>query len=111
MQPSFHVRRLVEFCETDAAGIAPFPALFLYMEQAEHALFRHLGLTIISHDDQGTISWPRVEAHCDYVSAARFEDILDVAVRVSRLGEKSVTYAVEFTLDGKTIASGRLTAV
>ncbi|MFM8187245.1 MAG: acyl-CoA thioesterase [Pirellula sp.] len=44
--PIFSWNRRVEFAETDAAGIVHFSSFFLYMEQAEHALFRSLGLSI-----------------------------------------------------------------
>jgi 4-hydroxybenzoyl-CoA thioesterase/acyl-CoA thioester hydrolase len=111
MNPSFHVQRRVEFCETDAAGIAHFAAFFAYMEQAEHSLLRHLGLSVVSRDAEGAISWPRVSAQCNYTAAVRFEDVLDVAVGVERLGETSVTYAFEFTLNGRPVASGSITAV
>ena len=43
---AFSFERRVEFCETDSAGIAHFSSLAIYMEQAEHALFRSLGLTV-----------------------------------------------------------------
>lgn len=111
MHPSFQVQRRVEFCETDAAGIAHFSAFFQYMEQAEHALLRHLGLSVNWRDDEGTIGWPRVHAECDYVGAVKFEDLLDVSVCVERLGDKSVTYAFEFTLSQRPVARGKVTAV
>jgi acyl-CoA thioester hydrolase len=111
MHPSFHVQRRVEFCETDAAGIAHFSAFFQYWEQAEHALLRHLGLSVIWRDAEGTISWPRVQAQCEYTGAVKFEDVLDIAVCVERLGDKSVTYSFECTLDRRPVATGRITAV
>jgi 4-hydroxybenzoyl-CoA thioesterase/acyl-CoA thioester hydrolase len=111
MRPSFHVQRRVEFCETDAAGIAHFAAFFQYMEQAEHALLRHLGLSVIWRDEEGTISWPRVNVQCNYTGAVKFEDVLDIAVRVERLGDKSVTYAFECTLGQQPVATGKITAV
>jgi acyl-CoA thioester hydrolase len=111
MNASFHVQRRVEFCETDAAGIAHFSAFFLYMEQAEHAFLRDAGLSVFLQDPDGTITWPRVNAQCDYVDAVRFEDMLDVEVSVLRLGQKSVTYGFEFTANGRRIASGKMTSV
>lgn len=111
MHPSFHVRRRVEFCETDAAGIAHFAAFFQYMEQAEHALLRHVGLSVLWQDAGGTVSWPRVDARCEFLAAVKFEDELEVAVAVARLGAKSVTYAFEFTLAGNLVAKGSIVAV
>jgi 4-hydroxybenzoyl-CoA thioesterase/acyl-CoA thioester hydrolase len=111
MSVAFTTQRRVEFCETDAAGIAHFSVFFTYMEQAEHALLRHVGLSVMLRDDEGLISWPRVSAACEYQGSARFEDVLDVEVRVERLGSRSVTYAFTFTRQGQAVATGRVTAV
>jgi acyl-CoA thioester hydrolase len=103
--------RRVEFVHTDAAGIIHFTALFEFMEQAEHELLRSRDLSVFMNDDQGIISWPRVAARCEFQSAARFEDVLDIEVNIARLGEKSITYAFHFRLEGNDVASGELTAV
>ena len=108
---TFHTSRRVEFCETDAAGIAHFSAFFLYMEQAEHACLRDLGLSVMHHDADGTISWPRVSATCDFGGTVKFEDIVDIEVGIERLGEKSVTYVFRFALAGREVATGNIIAV
>ena len=46
MAYEFKVRRRVEFSETDMAGIVHYSNFFRYMEAAEHAFFRSLGLSI-----------------------------------------------------------------
>lgn len=107
----FKTTRRVEFRDTDAAGIVHFSAFFVYMEQAEHELLRQLGLGVVMKDDEGEISWPRISATCDYRSPAKFEDILEVEVVVSRISRASVTYAIRFTRDGKPIADGSMTTV
>ena len=107
----FLYRRRVEFRDTDAAGIMHFSTFFLRMEEAEHALLRSLGTTVWRVEDEGKVSWPRVSAQCDYRGPVRFEDWLDVEVRVARLGETSVTYDFRFLLDGKRVADGQVTAV
>jgi 4-hydroxybenzoyl-CoA thioesterase/acyl-CoA thioester hydrolase len=111
MSEPFCTTRRVEFRDTDAAGIAHFSAFFFYMESVEHELLRHLGLSVLWADDSGPISWPRVSVSCDYSGAARFEEVLDVTLRVARLGAKSVTYEFEFACDGRRIATGRTVAV
>jgi acyl-CoA thioester hydrolase len=107
----FTTTRRVEFVETDAAGIVHFSAFFVYMEQAEHQLLRHLGLGVFLRDDEGEISWPRVSATCDYRGPARFEDEIQIEVTVERVGEKSVTYAHRLTCGDRELATGRMTAV
>jgi 4-hydroxybenzoyl-CoA thioesterase/acyl-CoA thioester hydrolase len=107
----FTTSRRVEFHDTDAAGIMHFSAFFLMMEQAEHDLLRHVGLSVMTFDDEGKISWPRVSTRCDFRAAARFEDVLAIEVRIARLGTKSITYAFRFTRDGEELAVGETTAV
>lgn len=107
----FKTNRRVEFRDTDAAGIVHFSAFFVYMEQAEHEMLRHSGLSVILEDADGPISWPRVSASCDYRNPAKFEDVLQVEVSIDRLTQRSVTYGFRFTRDEKLIASGSITAV
>src|SRR4051794_35643399 len=111
MTTAFVTTRRVEFSDTDAAGIMHFVAFFRMMEQAEHELLRSVGLSVIAKDSSGTISWPRVRATCDFQSAARFEDVLTIEVRIARIGKKSVTYRHRFILEGRDVASGEMTAV
>lgn len=111
MTAPFRVRRRVEWCDTDAAGIAHFTAYFRYMEAAEHELLRHLGLSVQMHDAAGKLSWPRVNVDCDFRGSLRFEDEPTIDVNLVRLGEKSATYRFDFTLDGVLVATGTTTAV
>jgi acyl-CoA thioester hydrolase len=82
---------IVEFCHTDAAGIAHFSALMQYSEQAEHAFLRSLGLSVFSHA-LGSITWPRVKIVAEFLGPAYFEDRLKIELSVKKIGETSVTY-------------------
>lgn len=110
---SYRTRRRVEFRDTDAAGIVHFSAFFPMMETAEHELLRSLDIPILAHSDSGEppLTWPRVAAECNYLAAARFEDVLEIAVRIAKVGNSSIQYEFHFTRDGEPIADGRLTAV
>jgi YbgC/YbaW family acyl-CoA thioester hydrolase len=83
---AFVVRRAVEFCETDMAGILHFSNFFRFMEAAEHAYLRACGLNVIMTWQGETVTFPRVSASCDYVKPARFQDVLDIEVRVEKIG-------------------------
>lgn len=109
--PSLHTTRRIEFRDTDAAGIAHFSAFFNFMEQAEHELLRSLGLSVMMHDAEGAISWPRVSVRCDFQSPVKFEDVVDIDVGIARLGERSVTYGFNFTHQGRPVAKGQIAAV
>lgn len=111
MSSAFRTRRRVEFRDTDAAGIAHFSVFFTYMEEAEHELWRHLGMSVKPARGAEVISWPRVAAQCDYKSAVKFEDEIDIEVRVNRVGERSVTFAFDLACGDRTVAAGKLTVV
>ena len=109
---SLKTRRRVEFRDTDAAGIVHFSAFFFWMESAEHELLRSVGLHVIDRQADGSeYSWPRVSVSCDYRSAIRFGDEIDIAVHVAELGRSSVTYRFVFEHDGRAVAEGRVVAV
>jgi 4-hydroxybenzoyl-CoA thioesterase/acyl-CoA thioester hydrolase len=111
MSTAFVTTRRVEFSDTDAAGIMHFVAFFRMMEQAEHDLLRSVGLSVVMHDAEGKLSWPRVNATCDFRAAAHFEDLLEIDVGIARLGERSVTYNHVFRRADQTLATGQVTAV
>ena len=111
MSRSFHTSRFVEFSDTDMAGIMHFAAFFRYMESAEHALLRSVGLSVHSTWGGEAISFPRVAASCDFTSPARCEDVLDIEIAVKRLGTKSVTYQFHIRHEGREVANGEMTSV
>ena len=107
----FCTERRVEFCETDAAGIAHFASLICYMEQAEHAFWRHLGTSVVVLEEDLHIGWPRVHVQCDYRGSAKFEDVLQISVRLLKLGSKSLTFGFTILRGGKAIAEGQMVTV
>jgi 4-hydroxybenzoyl-CoA thioesterase/acyl-CoA thioester hydrolase len=111
MPTPFRTSRLVEFSDTDMAGIMHFSAFFRYMEAAEHELLRSLGFSVYSEIDGVPISFPRVAASCEYHAPARCEETLDIDVTVRRIGAKSVTYGFAFTHQGRKVATGEMTSV
>jgi len=66
MSKDFHHRRMIEFVDTDMAGIVHFSNYFKYMELTEYVLFRHENLDMMHHRDGGKLAWPRVHVECDY---------------------------------------------
>ncbi len=118
MGQPFSWRRQVEFCETDAAGIVHFSSLIIYMEQAEHALLRSVGLSVAptATSSRATqpdlkVSWPRVRVECDFLKPARFEDVLLIQIGIAAMGGKSITYQSRITRDSDTIAVGKIVSV
>lgn len=111
MPVEFTMRRRVQFAETDMAGVLHFSNYFRYMEEIEHAFWRSLDLTVYLRDAEPHISWPRVATDCEYFAPLHFEDEVDLGLRVTKVGQKSLTFEVEFRRSGERCASGRVTAV
>ncbi len=111
MSQRFSTQRLVEFSDTDMAGIMHFASFFHYMESVEHEFLRSLGLSVYSKIDGHEISFPRVAAKCDFASPARCEDLLDAHLVILRIGTTSWTYRIDFEREGQPVASGQVTAV
>ncbi len=111
MSQHFATQRLVEFSDTDMAGIMHFAAFFRYMESVEHEFLRHLGFTVHSIIAGQTVSFPRVAAKCDFRAPARCEDLLDAELVVRRIGRTSLTYGILFRREGTLVAEGQVTCV
>lgn len=94
------------------AGIVHFSYFNRYMEEAEHAWFRSLGLKIMNPLPDGSIiGWPRVRASCVFVGPAFYEDELDIGVRLTRRGVKSLSLSFEILRGTDRIATGELKTV
>ena len=111
MAASFSSSRRVEFRDTDAAGIVHFSTFYDWMEEIEHEFLRHCGESVMQADGGGFVSWPRVHTSCDYQSAVKFEDLVDVELSVVKLGTSSITYQFAFRCQGRHVARGKVVAV
>jgi YbgC/YbaW family acyl-CoA thioester hydrolase len=109
-KPCFETRRVVEFHETDMAGIVHFSNFFRYMEAAEHAFLRSLDQHLHGMIDGLETGWPRVNASCDYRSPARFGDTLTIRVFIDEVRNRAVRYGFECCHGERLVATGSITA-
>ena len=84
--PNFKHRVRVAFVDTDASGRIHFTAMLRYFEAAELEFLRWLGFSYRAAPHTG---YPRVRVECEYRSAIVFDDELDIAVSVKRIGSSS----------------------
>jgi acyl-CoA thioester hydrolase len=102
-------RRRVEFADTDMAGVVHFSWIAKYMEEAEHALWREAGLSIVPQE--AAVSFPRVALSIDFKAPLFFEDEFEVHVRLTAASQRSLTYAHTIRRGDTVIATGTMTAV
>ena len=115
MAYEFKAVRRVEFSDTDTAGIMHYSNFFRFMETAEHAFFRSLGLSIVTNSVEPPVGWPRVRAECNYKAPLHFEDEVEIHLLVSDKKSKALSYVFNFhkiNADSPVrVARGKLTVV
>ena len=109
MPIEYRYQRRVQFHETDQAGIVHFSWYFKYMEEAEHALWRHLGMSIAPPEPE--FGFPRVNATCDFKAPLKFEDEVEVQIVVESIGRSSLRYACTLRRGTEVVATGSMTSV
>lgn len=104
----FSQRVRVRYGETDQMGVVHHAAYLHYLEDARTAWLRALGLPYSSIEARG-IGLPVRRAELRYRAPARYEDELDVSVRLARLRGASATFAYVVTRsDGTPIVDAEV---
>jgi YbgC/YbaW family acyl-CoA thioester hydrolase len=101
--------RRVQFAETDMAGVVHFANFLRYLEEAEHALWREAGLSIVPPGSE--IGFPRVAASLEFHAPLYFEDEFEVHIRVAAISRRSIRYVSTIMRGDTKIASGTVTAL
>jgi YbgC/YbaW family acyl-CoA thioester hydrolase len=96
----------VAWVDTDAGGRIHFTAAFRWAETAETALMRRLGVL-----DGAWGNFPRRRVEAEYLKVLRFEDEIEIRLRVEKVGRTSVTYAWTIAKNGEPHVKGRHTVV
>ena len=78
----------VGFSDTDAQGIVYYGRYLPYFDTARVEYHRHLGLLSRQSEHEFVMRASALE----YLAPARFDDLIEVFIRVSRLGRTSATY-------------------
>jgi YbgC/YbaW family acyl-CoA thioester hydrolase len=94
--------------DTDIAGVMHFSNYFRYFEACEEEFYRSISMPLTKIRDKYGVMLPRVEAHCHYRAACRFDDVVDVTMKVREVAEKTITYDFQVTRrrDGALAAQG-----
>ncbi len=98
----------VGFSDTDAQGVVYYGRYLPYFDLARTEFHRHLGRPQV-----GNVDFAMRAVSVEYVAGARFDDLLEVFVRVERIGTTSITYdhAAYRTEDDALMATAKATLV
>lgn len=105
-----HVTELrARYAETDRMGVVYHSHFLTYFEVARTEFLRALGTAYRDLEDGGAYLVV-VEAHCRYLSPARYDDVLEVLTSVERLRPTRVDFRqrVRLKADGRAVADGRI---
>ena len=109
------IKKQIAFSETDMAGIVHFSNFFRFMEMAEHAFLRSMGLSVHYNVEGQCKGWARVHAECDYWSPLHFEEEVEIQLFVREIKHKTINFFHVFRkVDGDNatvVATGTIIAV
>jgi acyl-CoA thioester hydrolase len=80
----------VGFSDTDAQGIVYYGRYMPYFDTARVEFHRHLDLLRTSAEEER--QFVMRASTIEYLAPARFDDLIEVFIRVARIGRTSVTY-------------------
>ena len=109
----FRTEVRVRLSETDAVGIVFFGSYSTYMDVGRMDYLGNLGLTRFGGPVRDLIPGAVISSSARFHAPARYNDVLEIGVRVAHVGETS--YRFEFLITNKRtatlLATGQLTLV
>lgn len=111
--PPFVTELPVRFADVDHAGIVYYPRFFHYFHVAFEEMWRARVGAHAYRDllDRERVGFPAVRAECDFKAPLRFGDTAEVALAITKLGGKSITfrYRVHRADPRQLVAEGTVT--
>ena len=97
----------VRYAETDQFGVVYFGNYFTYFEVSRGEFFRKVvGMSYREAEERG-LFFVVAEACCRYLRPARYDDLLRIETRVSKVGRSSMEFLHRVYRDGELVAEGR----
>jgi len=96
----------VRYSETDQMGVVYHANYVIWMEVGRTDLCRTLGFRYKDMEADG-ILLAVTETHCRYLSAARYDDEIDIVTTMPEANRRFVTFDYEMTCEGRKVATGQ----
>jgi acyl-CoA thioester hydrolase len=97
----FSATTRVGFSDTDAQGVVYYGRYMPYFDLARVEYHRQLDMLDTEPSDRQFVMRAM---HVEYHAPARFDDLIEVFVRIARIGTSSVTYEFAAYLEGDELA-------
>ena len=87
----------VRYKETDQMGVVYYSNYLVWFEVARAELLRDIGHTYREIEEGLGLRLMVLEVRCRYKSPARYDDLVNIACSVTKLGSSSITFAYKVT--------------
>lgn len=104
---AFIHQRVVEFHETDAAGLVHFSNYFRYAESAEHALFRAIEYPMMEKEASSFFGWPRVRAQAKFSAPLESGEQIRIELSITEIKDKAIDYEFKIYRSRDDVLAGK----
>ena len=101
----FDMQYRVPYADTDQMGVVYYANYLEYFERGRTEMFRQIGMPYSLMEEKG-IYLPVSEAHCKYVSSARYDDLLTFRTYVDEYSRVKVKLATEVLRGDQLLVHG-----
>jgi acyl-CoA thioester hydrolase len=109
---SQETRFRVRYAETDQMGVVYYANYLIWMEIGRTEFCRALGLQYREMEEQDNILLAVVDAHCRYVSPAKYDDEVAVITTILKAHRRMIVFGYEIrTVSGRALATGETTHI
>ncbi|HSU65664.1 MAG TPA: thioesterase family protein [Tepidisphaeraceae bacterium] len=107
-KPSAEARIRVRYAETDQMGVVYYANYVVWMEVGRVELCRTLGFRYRDMERDDGVLLAVAEAHCRYLSPARFDDEVLIRTHIEQANRRFVTFGYEMRLaaDDRKLVTG-----
>ncbi len=108
MNAVFSIPIRVYYEDTDAGNVVYYANYLKFMERARTEWLRALGFEQDELIRRDGVLFAVRSANIEFLKPARFNDLLQATLRISRRGQASLTFAQEIRRDGLVLCEGEV---
>ncbi|WP_066067905.1 acyl-CoA thioesterase [Neobacillus soli] len=97
---------LVNWGDTDKAGIVYYPNFFKWFDIAGHQFFRSCDLSPAKLEEERGIIVPLLDVQCTFEKALLYDDLITIHTQVEEMNRKTIKLRHVVYRDGKRVAYG-----
>jgi acyl-CoA thioester hydrolase len=103
---SNELEMLVNWGDTDKAGIVYYPNFFKWFDIAGHQFFRSCNLAPANLEESHGIIVPLLDVQCTFEKSLRYDDIITIHTTVEEINRKTIKLRHIVYRDGLRVAHG-----